>query len=75
MATIEIETRVAALETEVEQLKRQLAEVAQPAKLWWEQIAGTFADDPAHRAAMQLGRDYRLAQTVEENERQDADHS
>lgn len=75
MATIEIETRVAALETEVEQLKRKLAEVAQPTKLWWEQIAGTFADDPAHQVAMQLGRDYRLAQTVEENERQDADHS
>ncbi|MGK7890438.1 MAG: hypothetical protein AB4042_13965 [Leptolyngbyaceae cyanobacterium] len=29
---------------------------AQP---WWEQIAGSFADDPVYDAAMQLGRDYR----------------
>ena len=71
VAILEIETRVTALEAEVEQLKRQLAEVAQPTKLWWEQIAGTFADDPANQVAMQLGRDYRVAQTLEENERQD----
>lgn len=75
MATIEIETRVTVLESEVEELKRKLAEVAQPAKVWWEQITGTFAADPAHQAAMQLGRDYRSAQTLEENEQQDADHS
>lgn len=74
MATVEIEARVAALELEVEQLKRKLTAVEQPTQAWWEQIAGMFADDAAHEAAMQLGRSYRLAQTPEENGSQDDSH-
>jgi hypothetical protein len=67
MATVAIEDRVAALESEVAQLKRKLAAVEQPTKAWWKRIAGTFADDAAHEAAMQLGRSYRQAQTPEES--------
>ncbi len=35
---------------------------------WWEEIAGTFADDPAYDEAMRLGREYRLSQKEEYDE-------
>jgi hypothetical protein len=54
----ELEQRVTDLETEVSNLKRKLAalDTFQP---WWEQIVGTFEDDPLYDAAMTLGRHYR----------------
>jgi hypothetical protein len=59
MAVPEIELRVAALEAEVAQLKQRLDAVAEPATPWWQQIYGTFADDPMYAEAMRLGREYR----------------
>jgi hypothetical protein len=57
MSNIEIETRLATLETELKQLKADIrADVKKP---WWENIVGKFADDPIYDEAMQLGREYR----------------
>jgi hypothetical protein len=54
----QLERRVASLETEVVTLKRKLDELDR-ASPWWEQIAGTFENDPIYEKAMQLGRKYR----------------
>jgi len=53
-----LEQRVAALEVEVTKLKRKIDAMGttQP---WWEQIAGTFQNDPIYEDAMRLGRQYR----------------
>ena len=57
MSNAEIETRLMALETEVARLKAQsLPPTDRP---WWEEILGSFADDPAYDEAMQIGRQYR----------------
>lgn len=54
MSTTTLEGRVALLEQEVLQLKRQLQ---QPADVpWWEQISGVFANVPAFDEAVALGR-------------------
>jgi hypothetical protein len=59
MTPLEIETRVAILEAEVERLRSKVEAGGTPPAPWWERIAGTFADDPAHEQAMKLGRTYR----------------
>ena len=59
MPTVTLEERVAALETEVARLKQELANESQPKKPWWEQIRGTFKNDPDYLEAMRLGREYR----------------
>lgn len=59
MATVDLESRVAALEAEVVHLKRALAEVRRPEPPWWQVISGTFAGDPMFEEAMWLGREYR----------------
>ncbi len=55
-----LEERVAVLETELGQLKRQQAvgdtENDTP---WWKKIVGVFKDDPEFEEAMRLGREYR----------------
>jgi hypothetical protein len=53
-----LEQRVAALEAEVATLKRKL-DTLDRTPPWWEQIAGTFENDPIYEKAMQLGREYR----------------
>ena len=53
-----LEQRVADLEAEVATLKRKLDNLDRTTP-WWEQIAGTFEDDPIYDKAMQLGREYR----------------
>jgi hypothetical protein len=58
MASARLEERVAALEAEVAKLKRQLEERDLIAP-WWEQIAGTFQNDPLYERAMRLGQQYR----------------
>ena len=58
MAAPEIESRVAALEAEVAQLKERL-EKAAPRVDWLDEIYGAFADDPDFEEAMRLGREYR----------------
>lgn len=59
MATLSLEERVAALESEVARLKQERANEARPKKPWWEQIRGTFKDDPIYEEVMRLGREYR----------------
>ena len=61
MASIQLKERVAKLETEVRTLKRRMGRGRRIFRPWWEEIAGTFAGDPAYRLAMQLGRKYRLS--------------
>ncbi len=60
MATSTLEERVALLEQEVVQLKREIQPLA--VIPWWEQISGVFADSPAFDEAATLGRRYREAQ-------------
>jgi hypothetical protein len=57
MSNTEIEARLIALETEVAQLKAQ--QQISPETPWWEDILGSFANDPVYDEAMQLGRQYR----------------
>lgn len=59
MAVPQIEQRVAALEAEVTLLKQKLEAVTKPTAPWWQQIYGTFADDPLYEEAMRSGREYR----------------
>jgi hypothetical protein len=53
-----LEQRVANLEAEVATLKRRV-EKRDRSTPWWEQIVGTFENDPIYEKAMQLGRKYR----------------
>lgn len=71
MATVEIEVRVSALESEVDSLKRELQEIKRAEKPWWEKIAGRFADDPTYEEAMRLGREYREAQREDFDDEKD----
>jgi hypothetical protein len=54
----QLEERVAHLEAEVARLKNKV-ENNSSSRPWWEQIAGTFADNSAYDEAMRLGREYR----------------
>ncbi len=62
MSNTEVEERIAVLEKEVAVLKQKIEKEEKSKLPWWKQIAGTFADDPAHEEAMRLGREYRLSQ-------------
>lgn len=59
MTAIPLEDRVSALEAEVARLRAKVEGDAPPAKPWWKQIRGAFANDPAFEEAMRLGREYR----------------
>jgi hypothetical protein len=58
MPSVPLEQRVATLEAEVATLKRKLAE-RESNPSWWEQIVGTFENDPIYDHAMRLGQQYR----------------
>jgi hypothetical protein len=59
MASVDLEQRVAALEAEVARIKSELGTASGRQYPSWEEIAGTFADDPAFEEAMRLGRKWR----------------
>lgn len=54
-----IEKRIAAIEADLAILKARVEEKEKPKRPWWEEIAGTFEDDPYYAEAMRLGRKYR----------------
>ena len=62
MSNTELETRIKTLESEIAVLKEKFKKIEKSESPWWEQIAGTFADDPIYEEAMRLGREYRLSQ-------------
>lgn len=64
-----LETRMTAVETELNRVKQQLAaEQPLPAVPWWEKIYGTFADSEEYEEAMRLGREYRASQRPPDDE-------
>lgn len=72
MAAGALEERLAAVESELAQIKRQLAEErpsATPAN--WEKIFGSFADSEGFDEAVRLGREYREAQNALNDEATD----
>ena len=58
MAASALERRVAALEIEVAQMKKQLAKTTNGGD-WLDDFYGAFAGDPHFAEAMRLGREYR----------------
>jgi hypothetical protein len=62
MPTEKLAARVAALESEVARLRRDLESERDQGKPWWEYIAGTFAQDRLYKEAMRLGQQQRRSQ-------------
>lgn len=69
MRTGELEARIAALEDEVARLKRTVGGERGSTKPWWEQIAGTFAQDRMYKEAMTLGRQHRRSESLTASKR------
>lgn len=55
----QLEARVAALETELAQIKQLLRSGTQKKASWWEQIAGSLENDPNFDEAVRFGREWR----------------
>jgi hypothetical protein len=53
-----VEDRLKVLEQAVEELKLQLKTLKRRCP-WYEEIAGSFADDQAFEEVIRLGREYR----------------
>jgi len=59
-----LEARVTALEQEIQQVKTVLTTIHPRSSLpWWEQVAGTFKDDPLFDDMVEAGQHYRRALT------------
>ncbi len=58
MTLKELESRVAALEKEIERLRAHLPTAATQ-RHWWHDDAGRFANDPEFDEIVRLGKDYR----------------
>jgi len=54
-----IEIRVTNLELQLTQIQQILATISPPPKPWWEEIAGSHANDPTFEASIQLGQQWR----------------
>ena len=67
MSDPELEQRMAELEKEMASLRAKVEGLPTSAP-WWERIAGSFHNDPAYRQAMDLGKQYRRAQTAESSD-------
>ncbi len=66
MAVETLEDRLAAVESELAQIRRQLAaERPQTGPAGWEKMFGIFADSEGFDEAVRLGREYRQAQRTD----------
>jgi hypothetical protein len=67
MSAVSLEQRVAALESQVQQLKRELhaLSVQKPNSHWLDQVAGSMRDFPEWDEVMQICRDMREAELAE----------
>jgi hypothetical protein len=54
-----LEQRVTALETELLEIKQQLAKPSHQQDPWWLKIAGSFEDDPTFDEVVKLGQEWR----------------
>lgn len=72
MAPETLEDRLATVENELAQIKRQLAaerlsaERPQTGPAGWESIFGSFADSEGFDEAVRLGREWRAAQNAQD---------
>lgn len=68
MSAQTIEERLTAVETELQELKREKEQTKEQNKAipWWEQIRGQFKDDPMYDEAMRLGREWRESEDADE---------
>jgi hypothetical protein len=70
MSTVQIEKRIKAIESELAELKAELKYKNKPSsKKGWRAIVGSFAGDPLHAQATQLGRKYRESQRPKRGKR------
>jgi hypothetical protein len=69
-AAASVEDRLTVVETELNELKKQVRSVGPPAAIpWWEEWFGAFKDDPDYDEAVRLGAEYRKAQpTADDND-------
>jgi Ser-tRNA(Ala) deacylase AlaX len=75
MTVKELAARVAALETEVGELKAKLAASEQPQKKSWLDLYGKYADDPVFDEVVRLGQEWReedRRRTIAEMDREEA---
>ena len=68
MSAQTIEERLTAVETELQELKREKEQTKERNKAipWWEQTRGQFKDDPMYDEAMRLGREWRESEDADE---------
>jgi hypothetical protein len=63
-AHVRLEERVAALEREIRKVKSTLQTLHQKSRQpWWEQLAGTFKNDPVFNEIVKAGQAYRRSLT------------
>jgi len=58
----QLEEKVISLEKEMNQVKKILSINVKKSVPWWEEIAGTFADNLAFEEAVKLGNQYRQSE-------------
>ncbi len=71
MSTDSLEKRVAALETQVSELKKRLQPTSGDDRPWWQKIYGAFEGSKSFKEAMDLGRKYRESLRPKPRKRKD----
>jgi hypothetical protein len=56
---IDWEARLARLEADVQEIKALLQAQQEPKKPWWENVVGSFANDPVAHEIIELGLQVR----------------
>ena len=59
MAAPELKERVAVFDVTQETAEISTQDTMQDERPWWEQIGGTFQNDPVFEEVVRLGREYR----------------